>query len=412
MMLLDRLRALSVLGSHPGRTALTLLGIIVGSGAIVLVAGIVSGTELALVRTAQSATGSDLITVRRRELPPAERARARPELSRADADALQRSWFAGEHRVHAEAYRQTRASSGGRSKKLRVVSGGPDVVPLFRLELAHGRFLDASDAEQRRRVCVVGHEIWTELLARAPLESEPRIVADGVLWSVVGVLRRKPLIGSTDGTQIWDRKLIVPQTSFDALYNPKHRADRVLMQARTPGARPALPLEAVRASVSRTLRRRHAGADSFELDDAAASAQERMILSIVELLLLAIGALALMVGGINVTNVMLVAVSERRREIGLRRALGATRGSVLWQFMLESGVLALGGGIAGCALGSALVAASRLVLAETFGDFPARVEPWALGLGLTLSLVTGIVAGVAPAARAAALDPTLALRGE
>jgi putative ABC transport system permease protein len=412
MSALDYLRALSALAAHPGRSALTLLGIIVGAAAIVLVAGIVSGTEAALIRTAQSATGSDLVVVRQRELPPAERARGRPELSRADANALQSSWFARHQRVHAEADRPTRASSGGRSKQLRLVSGGPETVPLFRLELAQGRFLDASDSEQRRRVCVVGHEIWTELLARAPLATEPRIVADGVLWSVVGVLRRKPLIGSTDGTQIWDRKLIVPDTSFDLLYNPEHKASRLFLKSRDSVLAPELPVDALRASVAETLRRRHAGADNFELDDAAARAQERMILSIVELLLIAIGALALAVGGINITNVMLVAVSERTHEIGLRRALGATRSSLLWQFLLESGALALGGGIAGSALGSGLVAVSRLVLGHAFGDFPARVEPYALGLGLSLSLLTGIAAGLAPAARAASLDPTLALRGE
>jgi putative ABC transport system permease protein len=411
MNLSDRLRALSVLGSHPGRTLLTLLGIIVGSGSIVLVAGIISGAEVALMRAAQSATGSDLVVVRRRELPPKERVRGQPELSRADAKALESSWFARRHRVHAEAYRQTRATAAGRNKKVRIVSGSPEIVPLFRLELAQGRFLGQSDVAERRRVCVVGHEVWTELLDRAPLDTEPRLTADGALFSVVGVLAHKPLIGSTDGTHIWDRKVIVPETTFDLSYAPEHRADRILLQASDSATAPELALETLRKSVMSTLRARHAGADNFELDDASARAQERMILTIVEILLIAIGALALAVGGINVANVMLVSVAERTHEIGLRRALGATRGSVLVQFMLESGVLALAGGIAGSLLGSALVGLGGLALSRTFGAFPAHVEPWSLALGLSLSLVTGVVAGIAPAARAARLDPARALRG-
>jgi putative ABC transport system permease protein len=405
MRLSDRLRALSVLWSERLRTALTLLGIVVGSGAIVLVAGLVAGAEAALVKTAQSATGSDLVEAGRRDESGEQRARGRPELSRADARALESSWIGSGQEVHAEASRQTRAHSHGRQKRVRLVSGSPTMVGLFRLELGQGRFIDADDLSTRQRVCVVGHEVWTELLARAPLDERPTLVADGVVWNVVGVLKRKPLIGSTDGTHIWDRKVVVPETSFDALYSPEHRVDRILL-------RTSLSQEIVRRGVFATLLRRHYGAKNFGLDDAAARAQERMILAIVRILLMVIGAVALAVGGVNVMNVMLVTVSERTREIGLRRALGATRASILVQILLESSVQSLAGGVIGVAIASSLVGLSGLVLERVFGHFPAQVVPWAVALGLGLSLLTGLLAGALPALRAAKLYPADALRAE
>jgi putative ABC transport system permease protein len=257
---------------------------------------------------------------------------------------------------------------------------------------------------------VVGDEVWRELFAGASLDEEPRLVADGVSWLVVGVLRRKPLIGSTDGTRIWDRKAIVPETTYDLLHAPEHGADRILLQP--AGTGPVLPLELARRAVISALERRHHGAQNVELDDAAAREQERVILAIVQVLLIAIGALALLVGAINVANVMLVSVTERTKEIGLRRALGATRRSIAVQFLLESSVLALGGGIAGVAAGSALTTISGMLLSRAFGEFPAAVEPWAIGMGLALSLAAGIVAGVGPALRAASQNPIDALRTE
>lgn len=410
MRLGDRVLALAALLAQPLRAVLTVLGIVVGSGSIVLVAGVVSGAEKALLRSAQNATGSDLVEVWRKEQPPRERARGRPELSRADARALSESFAGRNRRVHAEASHETRARFRNRDKRVRIVSGSPVTLSLFRLELARGRFLGSSDLAERRRVCVVGDELWQELFAGASLDDEPRLIAGGQSFLVVGVLRKKPLIGSTDGTRIWDRKAIVPETTYDLLHAPEHGADRILLQPAGDG--PVPPLELTRGFVRSTLRRLHHGADNVELDDAAAREQERVILAIVQLLLIAIGALALVVGAINVANVMLVSVTERTREIGLRRALGATRASIVGQFLLESTVLALAGGIVGVAAGSALVGISGALLSRAFGQFSASVEPWAIALGLALALLSGIAAGVGPALGAASQNPVDALRTE
>src|SRR6185295_1234868 len=141
------------------------------------------------------------------ELPSRERVRCRPELDRRDAAALKDSWLGDDRQVHAESFHEVRASSGTRKKDVRLVSADPETEVLFRLELAQGRFLDESDVSEGRRVCIVGQEVWTELLEGAPIGPDTLLRADGVGWKVIGVLAPKPQIGSTTGTNIWARKV-------------------------------------------------------------------------------------------------------------------------------------------------------------------------------------------------------------
>jgi putative ABC transport system permease protein len=411
MTVRDRLRGLRVLRAELLRTTLTLLGIVLGSAAIVLVAGIVAGAEVAIVHANQNVTGSDLITVRRRELPSHERMRGRPELDRRDAAALKESWVGDDREVYAESFHEVRASSGTRKKDVRLVSADPATEKLFRLELAQGRFLDETDLSEGRRVCIVGQEVHGELLEGAPLQPDTLLRADGVGWKVIGVLAPKPQIGSTTGTNIWARKVIVPATTYDALYAHEHGVDRIILRAEPEGsARPAGDL--VRSALEQILLRRHEHAQNFKLDDAAAKALERSILAVIRLLLIACGVLTLGVGGINIANVMFVAVAERTTEIGLRRALGETRRSILTQFLLEAGVLGLAGGAVGVAAGVAAVELGAFGLRLVFPHFPTRVEPWSIGAALAMALFSGVVAGLLPALRAARLDPVEALRAD
>lgn len=421
MNLLDLVRSLKVLLSAPGRLVLTLLGIVIGSAAIVLVMGLLEGGKRALVQANQGATGSDLIVVRDKALPERERVRARPELSRADARAVSRMRTTTGRSVHAEARHETRASVGSRDKRVSVVSGDPSIASLYRLSLKQGRFLLNSDLAARRRVCVIGHEVHQELFGGG---APGAVSIEGTRFQVVGVLKKKPMIGSTTGTHIWDRKVLLPETTFDLYFAPDHSVARVLIGGREDSIRAArrssaavstppslgVPLPTARAAITRLISARHAGAKNFELDDAAGRAQEQLIVSVIELLLVATGALALFVGGINVMNVMFVRVSERRREIGLRRALGATRGSILALFLAESTLLAAFGGLIGVALGSALTALAATAMAQVFNGFPLVIPGLALALGTGLALSVGVLSGLLPAWHAARLNPVAALR--
>ena len=407
----ERLRALRALTGQRLRTSLTLLGIIIGSGAIVLVAGLVHGAEVALVAANQSVSGSDLVTIRAKDLPPRERRRGRPELSRGDGAALADSAMGRNRLAHTESSQEVRAQNGAKKKSARIVSGTPGSIELFRLEMAEGRYIDEDDMHHARRVCVIGEEVWRDLFAEAKIGATTTIRADNTVWSVVGVLAHKPLIGSTTGTNIWARKIIVPETTFDAVYPREHKVQRVVLLGERAGE-DRLPVELVRPAITELLLRRHQKALNFKLDDAKTRDMERMIVRVVGLLLVASGILTLGTGAINVANVMFVSVSERTREIGLRRALGETRRSILAQFLLEAATLGLLGGTIGVVAGGAAVGLGGFALMKVFPAFAARVEPWSIVAGFGLSILAGLVAGLLPAMRAARLDPVVALRTE
>ncbi len=403
---IDLLRTLRGLLSRPGRALLTLLGIVIGAGSIVLVAALVRGGQDALIRANQGITDSDLVVVDDKKPPDKELWKTRRFLSARDAAAVGASRTVSGSQVGSEAQRRTHARLDGREKRVTLVSADPGSPERYRIEVAAGRFLDAKDLAARRRVCVVGYEVWTELLQRRSIRDRQVVLRiDDEAWTVIGVLRDKPILGATDGTHIWNRKVIVPETTFRAIYSPEARVQRIFVRA--PASR--RPKD-VRAAVGALLFRRHLGVATYEVEDPEKRSNEQMILAVIKALLVGSGLIALFVGGINVMNVMLVNVTERRAEIGLRRSVGAPRSTILAQFLLESGVLAALGGLIGV-LGGALTALGASYLFESWlGRWSFAIEPWSIALALGASLATGITFGALPAARAARVDPIEALR--
>jgi putative ABC transport system permease protein len=394
--------------THRSRAALTLLGVAIGSGSIVLLAGVLRGGEDALVRANQGLTGTDIVQVRRKDPSEADRARATRELSRHDAGAVGDAPLLGGARVAAEGRYQGVAHFGRKKKDVSVVSAAPSTPDTYRLALAKGRFLDADDARAGRRVCVVGDEVWRELLGSPARLEGLRVEVGGASFDVVGVLANKPYIGGSTGTWVWNRKVLVPEPVYDAIYAPGHEIGRLYVRPEPKGP----PEASLRGALRALLKRRHHGVENFELVDPSERAQEQMVLSVIQMLLFAVGPLALLASGINILNVMLANVTERTREIGLRRALGASPSAVIAQFLLEAATLSSLGGLAGVAGGAGVLMLASWGLGQVFGSWNYFFEPWAAAFGLGLALATGITFGVVPAIRASRVDPVGALRDD
>jgi putative ABC transport system permease protein len=409
MRFIDCLRSLDAAFAHRVRAALTLLGLIVGSASIVLLASLLRGGEEYLVHTNQEASNDDVAEAYGDEPPPEQRDRTTRGLSRADAAAVA-SARTGDL-VAAESSRDVFARYAGRKKRVAFVSSGRSTMELYRLQVERGRALDDEDRRRGSRVSVIGAEVYEELVrpgehGAAPALAGLRIEVDGHLFSVVGVLARKPSLDHTDSTYLWDRKVLIPETTYDALYAPGHAIDRIYVRSDASGH------DASRGALRGVVLRRHFGVANFTLAKDESGGMETLVLNVIRVLLLGTGGLSLLASGINIMNVLLVTVAERTREIGLRRAVGASRRSILVQFLLESVALSFGGGAAGVAVGVLLACAVAAGARAALGHWELAIVPWSLALGLALAAMTGLVFGLLPAWRAAKLAPIDALRSE
>lgn len=399
------------------RVALTLLGIMIGSGAMVLLAGLLVAGEEALVRLAQNANETDMIEVSSAEAPRKDAHKTTRELSRFDAEALDGSeLLAGAH-INAANRKQTTAhwrdGDGQMKEKRTTLFGGElDSLSLYRIEVERGRYFTPDDFAQRRRVCVVGQEMWTELLERRTDLGELRITVDGLVFEVVGVLRHKPTMGRGTGTWMWNRRVLIPSSTYQAVVE-QGRNVRAIFVRLAGVERVAERMGQLTDVVERTILRRHHGVKNFEIEsDARGKDQEALILRIIEVLLFGTGVIALFVGGINIMNIMLVTVTERTKEIGLRRAIGAAPGEIARQFLLEAATLAAAGGVLGVVGGVVVTLLASVVLTQVLAPWRFVVEPWAIALSLGMAIGTGVLFGLFPALRAARLDPVVALRSE
>ena len=399
------------------RVALTLLGIMIGAGAMVLLAGLLVAGEEALVRLAQNANETDMIEVSPAEAPRKDAKKTTRELSRYDADALAHSELLAGARINAAKRKQGTArwrnADGQMQEKRTTLFGGElDSLSLYRIEVERGRYFTPDDFAERRRVCVVGQEMWTELLERRTELGDLRITVDGVVFEVVGVLAHKPTMGRGTGTWMWNRRVMIPSSTYQSVVEQGRSVGAIFV--RMEGVeRVAERMSQLTEVVERTVLRRHYGVKNFEVEsDARGKDQEELILRIIELLLFGTGVIALFVGGINIMNIMLVTVTERTKEIGLRRAVGASPGEIARQFLLEAATLAAAGGVLGVVGGIAVTFLASVVLTQVLAPWRFVVEPWAIALSLGMAVGTGVVFGAFPALRAARLDPVEALRSE
>jgi putative ABC transport system permease protein len=394
--------ALQSIRANLFRAALTMLGIIIGVGAVITMLAAGAGAQKR-IDDQISALGANILTINASSFFAGGVARDQQTLRIDDVEAL----IADNQYLDSvvpEMQNRGQFKLENLNANARLVGTTPEYEKTFNYKLAVGRFFTAAEDEQRSRVVVLGADIPQRLETTAPDILGKTIAVGGQPFKVIGVFES---IGGGFGNQSPDGSAFIPLRTAEQRVMGRDRVDNISVRVAE-----GVPLERAMVDIERVLRREHkllpgrpndfAIVDRREFLTTQQEAQQTFTL-----LLASIAGVSLLVGGIGIMNIMLVSVTERTREIGIRKALGATRFSILLQFLVESVTLCLLGGLLGIALGT-----SAAALLSRFAGWEVFVSAQSVGLAFAFSVGVGLFFGIWPARRASRLDPIAALRYE
>jgi putative ABC transport system permease protein len=385
------------------RSVLTMLGIIIGVGAVITMVALGSGAQKA-VQDRIAALGANVFTVFAGQARQGGiRITDRTILSTDDYDALRRD----AHLLKAvvpEMQQSLQVKYGNQNSNLNIVGTTSNYVDVRNYTLPYGRMFTPGEDEARERYAVLGSSVPRMLGGNPAAMINQTLMIRGIPFEIIGVLSEK---GSAGGFGNPDEQVLIP------LHTARYRvfgSNRVRSFA--VEVADGVPIEQGMVDLERVLRREHkirpGGENDFSIrnqQDVLATQQQAT--QVFTSLLASIAAVSLLVGGIGIMNIMLVSVTERTREIGVRKALGATRLNILMQFLIEALTLCLLGGVIGILLGiGAAVMLSKVMQWNTL------ISPTAIGIAFLFSAAVGLFFGIWPARRAASLDPIVALRYE
>jgi putative ABC transport system permease protein len=391
--------------AHKFRAALTVLSITIGAFSIVLMASLARSGVATISRGIEEVGGARMVVFFSKQPEKAERKQSSylRGLITADLEALRdrvpHARFFDMHNTEGE--RDMRAG-GTASKRADVVAGTQDFLGAFSIRLLAGRNLDASDLSGRRRVAVIGDGVRRALFPSAEAALGRIVRADTESYRVVGVADRVKRFGVNFGFD-WNDFLLRPLTPVAE--GQPHSGNLLVV---TDGAESNDIVKRVAAAI---LQARHRGVDDFQVFDFSVVLERFYgVFRIMQFIVAFIAAIALVVGGIGVMNILLVSVSERVREIGIRKAMGAADGAIALQFVLESALLSGLGGLVGTACGVGGVAVAGMIIARKEEAWISVVSPQAVVGALVLSIGIGLLFGIMPARRAARLQVVDCLR--
>lgn len=394
--------------AHKLRSALTLLGVIIGVTVVVLIGSILASLSTAITNNIQTFSPNVIYFTKEEKIgpqfgTPTAEERARKEISYECVQAV-----AALESPRAVSPQKVRGSYGPSADQPILTARGrqainplilgvwdnyPDVVSV---DLAQGRFFTELERKSKAKVLVIGYSIAVQLFQLSdPLGETVRL--DGDLYQVIGVLK-------DDGDEFTGKIVYAPYETVASEY-PNIEANIIVVRA------PPDREDEVMIEVTYTLRRLRNV--PVEAPNNFGVTRAEQLFDVIQQILAGIAAIispialaGLLVGGVGVMNIMIVSVTERTAEIGVRRAIGARKRDVLTQFLIEAVMLTSIGGLLGILLGFLLAYVAALIL-----GFPLSVPAWAVMTGLLTSVLVGLLAGMYPAARAARLDPVVAIRG-
>ena len=408
--------AFDTLRKNPLRSALTILGIVIGITTVITVSAMINGLNdnvLAGIRE----LGSDTIIcyrfpwaslshppsewLNRKELQPewAEDIERLPHVSAASPSMriFMPQFGAGTADLRRGAFR---------AKNVILQGNSPSIYRIFDMKLEFGRPFDENDTEHRSPVVMLGYDSARTLFPGGPADSIGKeITLNGQLFTVIGTMQKRKQ-GISGGANPEDNIAVMPVTTLRKLY--PNQKDYVIFAKAADPKNVAEAVEETREMLRRKRRLSNEKPDDFAIftSDLFLDLWNK-ISGMIFLLMFAVASVGLIVGGIGVMNIMLVSVTERTREIGVRKAIGAKRSNILAQFLIEAVTLSAVGGIIGVVLGSGLTLLLRYGL-----TVPANLSVFWIITALVMCAMIGIVFGVYPAWKAARLDPVEALRYE
>ena len=386
--------AVTALRANRLRSLLTMLGVVIGVAAVVVLVAIGTGAKQE-VEAQVNGLGANLVIVVPGKLEFGS-APTKSRLELDDADRIGRAIDQPDGVAVSLSSGET-VRFGSRSTFATVTGTNPAVPRVFVRPIARGQYLRESDVDTRRRVAVVGSGLAGKLFGGAdPLGRN--LSVGGVRFRVIGVFAE---VGSSLGADR-DNEVHIPVTAAQRLFGDM-RVDAFALKAPSTDE-----IDDVRRVALAVLAERYPDEEFSAVTQDQILGTVGRILGLLTTVLAAIAAISLLVGGVGVSNIMLVSVRERTREIGLRKAVGARTRDVTVQFLLEAVLLTTIGGILGIALG----VGGSLGLSAAFDQLPAVVTWWSPVLAFTVSAAVGIFFGVVPARRAGRLEPVVALRTE
>jgi putative ABC transport system permease protein len=391
---------LQALRANKSRTLLTALGLLIGNASVIWVVTISLYSRDYIIDQIQR-IGSNMIYASYSGGSSTSAESTGDFVKVADVEAVREQLGARVNAVSGVMVHHDRMRVEGRQEDIGVIGADEFYAPVRNLERLAGRFIDAGDIANRNRVAIMTEKLARRLYGGQTQAIGQKIKLQGLEFDVIGTFKERTQ--SFGLSEITDENVVIP-ASVLRYFVPFERVDPLYVSARTPGD--VIPVTRI---VRTIIEGRHRPGARYTVDNLAPILDTaRIVAALLSTVLIIISAIALLISGVGIMNIMLVTVTERTREIGLRMAVGASKRDIMEQFLLEAVLISVLGGTAGILLG----VAPALIVRFLAPEFAIPISGISIAVAFTVSLLVGLIFGLLPARRAAKLNPTEALRYE